>query len=215
MRLSWNEIRARAAAFAVRCRALSSPRLRYEFGRPCDPRSLLRPLAPPHRSAPPRPEAAPPRVCARDFLARPRIPEPLPQRRFAHPGVDPPDCEASLGPLLSWVESSTSIPAGSDRPGRETPAGEPAGNQRVTLHMREAAPAQRHRSTAARLTLPLASPCDSVPHRGSGAAPLCSGIRTTTPKFRFLPFAGSASEFLIPVLPVVVSSHLPDFARRS
>ena len=115
------EVRAANRTRSLRCPVLFSPRPRYAFDRPCDPRSLLRPLAPPHRSAPPRPEATPPRVCARDFLARPRIPEPLPQRRFAHPEVDPPSRGAFFWLLLSWAEASTSIPAGSDGSGRETP----------------------------------------------------------------------------------------------
>ena len=91
------------------------------FDRPCDPRSLLRQLAEPHRSTPPRPEAARPGAVARALLARPRIPEPALQRRFVPPEVDLPDRGAFFWLPLSWAESSTSIPAGPDGPGRETP----------------------------------------------------------------------------------------------
>ena len=62
--------------------------------------------------------------------------------------------------------------------------------------MREAAPAQPHRATTARITLPLALPCDSVPYPGSCAAPLFSGTGTTTPQVPLF----AVRRFRLPIL---------------
>ncbi len=97
---------ARESARSIRCRVLSSPRPGCAFGRRHDPRFLRRPLAPPHRSVPPRPEAAPPKVCAPDCLARPRTRARLPQRRSADSGVDRTDRGVFREPPVSWAESS-------------------------------------------------------------------------------------------------------------